>query len=104
MTLDGTAMYQRFTAEHPVPELVRNHVAPSPSGSTSRTRSIPTRVGWSPETELFSIELDPPRAEATAELFAACPNVTVLCGDADELASYGPFDLLVLDAPGDTVR
>lgn len=49
------------------------------------------------DTQLVSIELDQPRAEATAELFADCPNVTVLCGDAHELAERGPFDMLVLD-------
>ena len=132
MTLNGTAMYQRFMAEYPVPELVRAAVALSErfdfthsvhphtgrllaalaggviAGRIGETGSG-TGVGlaWMhsaapPETELFSIELDRPRAEATAELFGVFPNVTVLCGDANELVSHGPFDLMVLDAPGDT--
>lgn len=48
-------------------------------------------------TQLISIEIDEERAAATADLFADCPNVTVLNGDAHELAEYGPFDMLVLD-------
>ena len=132
MTIDGTAMYGRFMAEHPVPELVRAAVALSERfdftysvhphtgrllaalaggvlGGRIGETGAGTGVGlaWMhdaapADTQLISIELDRPRAEATAELFADCPNVTVLCGDANELAAHGPFDLLVLDAPGDS--
>lgn len=50
-----------------------------------------------PSTRIVSIELDAERAAATQLLFAAHPNVTVLQGEANELADHGPFDLLVLD-------
>ena len=53
--------------------------------------------GAQPGTRLVSIEIDPVRASASRELFAGCPGVTVLCGDAGELFERGPFDLLVLD-------
>ena len=119
-------------ADHPVPDLVRRAVelserfgftysvhphtgrllaalAGGVAGGRIGETGAGTGVGlaWMhsaapPDTELISIELDRPRAEATAELFDACPNVTVLCGDANELEPHGPFDLLVLDAPGDT--
>lgn len=56
-------------------------------------------AGASPETRIISIELDEPRATATSELFASHPNVTVLQGEASDLAEHGPFDMLVLDAP-----
>jgi len=59
-------------------------------------------VAWmlstmSPDTRIVSIELDAAQAAAAAELFADHPNVTILHGEANELAAYGPFDLLVLD-------
>lgn len=53
-----------------------------------------------PETSFVSIEADAGRAAASAELFAAHPNVTVLHGDWRGLRDRGPFDLLVLDAGG----
>lgn len=56
-------------------------------------------AGASPQTRIISIELDQRRATATAELFAQHPNVTILQGDAGDLAEHGPFDMLVLDAP-----
>ncbi len=132
MTHNGTARYRQYVPEHPVPDLVREAVALSErfdftssvhphtgrllaalSGGIVGGRIGETGAGtgvglaWMhsaapPETELISIELDRPRAEATAELFADHANVTVLCGDANELAPQGPFDLLVLDAPGDS--
>lgn len=49
-------------------------------------------------TRLVSVELDAGRAVAAAALFGHDPRVTVLQGDANELAEHGPFDLLVLDA------
>jgi predicted O-methyltransferase YrrM len=131
MTLNGTAMYKRYMAANPVPQLVRQAVAlaerfdftSSVHPHTGRLLAtlaggvLAGRIGetgagtgvglaWMTsaapvDTELISIELDAPRAEATAELFAGHPNVTVLRGDANKLAPHGPFDLLVLDAPGD---
>lgn len=64
-------------------------------------------VAWmlstaSPSTRIVSIELDAERAGAAAELFAGHPNVTILHGEANELAEHGPFDLLVIDS-GDVV-
>lgn len=47
---------------------------------------------------IVSVELDERRAAASAELFAGYANVTVLHGEANELAAHGPFDLLVLDS------
>jgi predicted O-methyltransferase YrrM len=52
-----------------------------------------------PSTQIVSIELDEARAAASARLFGGHPNVTILHGDANELAAHGPFDVLVLDAP-----
>ncbi len=52
-----------------------------------------------PETRIVSVELDRERATAAAHLFRDEPQVTILTGDANELATHGPFDLLVLDAP-----
>jgi predicted O-methyltransferase YrrM len=52
-----------------------------------------------PTTRIVSIELDGDRAAAAAALFRDHANVTILHGDANELAEHGPFDLLVLDAP-----
>ena len=64
-------------------------------------------VAWmlstaSPSTRIVSIELDDERADAAARLFAGHPNVTILHGEANELAEHGPFDLLVIDS-GDVV-
>jgi predicted O-methyltransferase YrrM len=131
VTLNGTAMYEDYLAVHPVPNLVREavvlserfHFTYSVHPHTGRLLAalaggvVAGRIGetgagtgvglaWMhgmapADTQLISIELNRPRAEATAELFADCPNVTVLCGDANELAAHAPFDLLVLDAPGD---
>jgi predicted O-methyltransferase YrrM len=53
-----------------------------------------------PSTTFVSIERDDVRAETSARLFAGRPNVTVLQGNWDELLTYGPFDLLVLDGGG----
>ena len=64
-------------------------------------------VAWmlstaSPSTRIVSIELDDERAAAAAELFRDLANVTILQGEANELAEHGPFDLLVIDS-GDHV-
>jgi predicted O-methyltransferase YrrM len=54
-----------------------------------------------PETRIVTIEKDGERSAAVRELFAEIPNVTVVCGDALELAGHGPFDLIYCDAgPG----
>jgi predicted O-methyltransferase YrrM len=48
--------------------------------------------------ELVTVELDPERAGAAADLLAADPRVTVLTGDAIQLVtSHGPFDLIFAD-------
>jgi predicted O-methyltransferase YrrM len=52
-------------------------------------------------SRIVTIEADAARARAVADLFAADGRVTVLHGDALELAPHGPFDLLYCDAgPG----
>lgn len=63
-------------------------------------------VAWmlsttSPSTQIVSIELDEERAAAARALFAPHPNVTILQGEANELAAHGPFDLLVVDSACD---
>jgi hypothetical protein len=50
--------------------------------------------------QLVSVERDPARAAVAAEVFAAAPQVRVVCGDWTELYGQGPFDLLVLDGGG----
>ena len=49
-------------------------------------------------TRLVSIERDPRLAVAASEVFRERSNVTVLRGDWTAIASWAPFDLLVLDA------
>jgi predicted O-methyltransferase YrrM len=52
-----------------------------------------------PQTPFFTAELDPARAAAARELFAADGNVHVLEGDWRELLPQeAPFDLLFYDA------
>jgi predicted O-methyltransferase YrrM len=52
-------------------------------------------------SRIVTIETDGPRASAAAELFADDKRVTVLHGDALDLAAHGPFDLVYSDAgPG----
>lgn len=129
MTWQGTAKYQTFVERHHVPERVRQAIALaeefdfelSTHPHTGRLLAalaggvVAGRIGetgtgtgvglaWmhdavDDDTELFSVEIDEPRARATAELFSDCPNVTVLVGDANRLAEVGPFDMLVLDSP-----
>jgi predicted O-methyltransferase YrrM len=53
------------------------------------------------DTRLVTVEADAARASAAAELFETDKRVTVLRGDALELAAHGPFDLVYCDAgPG----
>jgi predicted O-methyltransferase YrrM len=55
----------------------------------------------SSDTRIVTIEQDEARATAVRQLFADDPRVTVLHGDALELAGHGPFDLVYCDAgPG----
>jgi len=55
----------------------------------------------SSETHIVTIEQDEARAAAVRELFADDPRITVLQGDALEIAEQGPFDLVYCDAgPG----
>ncbi|HZR82902.1 MAG TPA: class I SAM-dependent methyltransferase [Candidatus Binatia bacterium] len=57
------------------------------------------------DSRIVTIEADAPRASAVAELFADDGRITVLHGDALELAAHGPFDLLYCDAgPGKIFR
>jgi predicted O-methyltransferase YrrM len=52
-------------------------------------------------SRIVTIEADAVRAGAAAELFSDDRRVTVLHGDALELAAHGPFDLVYCDAgPG----
>jgi predicted O-methyltransferase YrrM len=51
-----------------------------------------------PQTPFVTVELDPLRARAAAELLADDPNVRVLAGDWQELLPpEAPFDLLFVD-------
>lgn len=56
--------------------------------------------GARPGTRFVSVERDPERAAAAAELFAGEPGVTVLAGDWTDIGRDGPYDLLVLDGGG----
>ncbi|MFE0464489.1 O-methyltransferase [Kitasatospora sp. NPDC058965] len=56
--------------------------------------------GAAPGVRLLSVERDPARAAAAAEVFADQPQVTVVRADWTELYRHGPFDLLVLDGGG----
>ena len=52
-------------------------------------------------SRIVTVEIDAPRAAAVTELFADDRRITVLHGDALELAAHGPFDLIYCDAgPG----
>ncbi|MEV4558302.1 class I SAM-dependent methyltransferase [Kitasatospora sp. NPDC049285] len=53
-----------------------------------------------PGVRLLSVERDPVRATAAAQLFATHPEVTVLTGDWTALHQHAPYDLLVLDGGG----
>ncbi len=129
MTVDGTARCEELTATGNVPPLVAEVIARaraldfpfSVHPATGRLLAVlaggveggiigetgsGTGVGvaWMlstacPGTRIVSIELDGERARQSAELFAGHPEVTILQGDANQLAEHGPFDLLVLDAP-----
>ncbi|WP_089101500.1 class I SAM-dependent methyltransferase [Streptomyces hyaluromycini] len=49
---------------------------------------------------IFSVEREPERARAAAEVFRDRPDTTVVHGDWQDIAAYGPFELLVLDGGG----
>jgi predicted O-methyltransferase YrrM len=121
-------MYEQFAREHPVPPLVLAAVelarefeftytvhpatgrllAALAAGIRGLIGETGTGTGASvawmvstlpPDTRIVSVEVDRDRAEATAHLFRDEPRVTILAGDANQLAEHGPFDLLILDAP-----
>ncbi len=128
MTVDGTSLYDQFQ-HHVVPPLVLDAVAVarrfdfgySVHPATGRLLAAlaggvgdgvigetgtgtGAGVAWmlsaaSRTTRVVSVEIDVERAAATAELFSDDARVTILQGDANDLAAHGPFDLLVLDAP-----
>lgn len=53
------------------------------------------------DSRIVTIETDAQRASGVAQIFADDRRVTVLHGDALELAAHGPFDLVYCDAgPG----
>jgi predicted O-methyltransferase YrrM len=56
------------------------------------------------DTRIVTIELVEGQADAAREAFSDVPNVTVLQGDAFELAAHGPFDLLFCDSVGKRER
>jgi predicted O-methyltransferase YrrM len=129
VTVDGTSLYEEFQRHHVVPPLVMDAIALgrrfgftySVHPATGRLLAALAAgvangvigetgtgtgagVAWmlsaaSPATRVVSVELDVDRAAAAAALFASDDRVTILQGDANALASHGPFDLLVLDAP-----
>jgi predicted O-methyltransferase YrrM len=57
-------------------------------------------AGAHPGAKLVSIEREPRRAAAAADLFRDTSNVEVRVGDWSELRAFGPFHLLVLDGGG----
>ena len=54
-------------------------------------------VTANPDAQSISVERDAERARAARRVFADHPQVEILTGDAGELFSRGPFDLLVHD-------
>lgn len=52
-----------------------------------------------PGTSVVTVESDAALVERNRRLFAGVVDLTMLRGDANELAAHGPFDLLILDAP-----
>ena len=56
--------------------------------------------GAHPDARLISVERDPARAEAAAQVFADDSRVQVRCGEWTKLSQEAPFDLLVLDGGG----
>lgn len=53
-----------------------------------------------PGAVAVSVERDPVRAAAAAQVFQGRPDITVLRGDRTAIAEHGPYDLLVLDGGG----
>jgi len=57
------------------------------------------------DSRIVTIEVNAQRASAAAQLFAEDGRITVLQGEALDLAAHGPFDLIYCDAgPGKTDR
>ncbi|MER6385346.1 class I SAM-dependent methyltransferase [Streptomyces sp. NPDC001250] len=133
MTTDGTAAHTALTG---LPPLVRSALTAARThrfpyscrpeqgrllrvlagGARARIGETGTGLGvglaWlvsgaAPGVRLYSVERDPERARAAAQVFAGRPEAAVLTGDWRRIEEYGPFDLLVLDgggqgkAPGD---
>ena len=60
-------------------------------------------LATSDDTKIVTIDIDEARTAAVRDMFEARRNITVLRGDALEIASHGPFDLVYCDAgPGKT--
>ena len=53
--------------------------------------------GLAPHIPFYTVELDPARAAAAAQLLAPYPNARVLPGDWQQLLAHGPFRLLFAD-------
>ena len=56
--------------------------------------------GAHPQARLVSVEREPDRAAAAAEVFRDAPAVRVRHGQWPDLAEFAPFDLLILDGGG----
>ena len=57
-------------------------------------------AGAHPGARLISVEREPRRAKAAADLFVGTPRIEVHEGDWQALHAFAPFDLLVLDGGG----
>jgi predicted O-methyltransferase YrrM len=53
--------------------------------------------GLSPQIPLYTVEMDPVRAEAASLTLAGMPNLRVLQGDWAEILPHGPFRMLFAD-------
>jgi len=51
-------------------------------------------------TRFVSVEADPARSRAAADLFEGRPEVRLVEGDSRSIGEHGPFDLLVIDGGG----
>lgn len=56
------------------------------------------------DTSIVTIELNEKQAAAATDALADVPNVTVLQGDAFDIAAHGPFDMLFCDSVGKRER
>ena len=76
-------------------------ISPSPAPAAPAAPSQePSLLRALRERFVVSVEIDPTRADTSAQFLSARPNVRVVHGDWTELRDDGPFDLLVLDAGG----